>query len=220
MSGSGRVALPGVWQLSGDPSECSGVVGGPFGCSRVVWRPSRMSGNGRETLPNVQEALWAVWECSEGPLGCEEVVGRPSGMCGSGLDGLQDVRVWSGGPPGCLEVVGRPSRRSGSGGSPSRMSWSGCDALPDAREWSENPTGCTGGPLGCSGGPLGCPGVVWRFSRLSVSSGRPSWMSGIGREALTYAREWLGVSTGCSGVFGMPFRMSRSGRESLPDVLK
>ena len=38
-------ALPDVQEWLGDPSGCLGVVG---------W-PSRMSGNGRDALPNVQE---------------------------------------------------------------------------------------------------------------------------------------------------------------------
>ena len=79
ISGSGRETLPNVrewweplpdvWQLSGNPSECSREVGGPFGCSRVVWRPSRMSGSGREALLDVRDALPHVWEWSEDSLG-------------------------------------------------------------------------------------------------------------------------------------------------------
>ena len=43
MTGSGRLALPVVWEWSGDPSGCPVVVG----------RLSRMSLSGREALPNV-----------------------------------------------------------------------------------------------------------------------------------------------------------------------
>ena len=45
MSGSGRVALPNVWQWLGGSPGCQGVVG----------RPSRMSGSGREALLDVWE---------------------------------------------------------------------------------------------------------------------------------------------------------------------
>ena len=47
MSGSGRIALPDVRELSAGLSRCPGVVG----------RPSRMSMSGQEIFPNVQE-LW------------------------------------------------------------------------------------------------------------------------------------------------------------------
>ena len=45
MSGRGREALPDVWQWSGGPPKCPGVVE----------RPSRMSGSGQDTLPDVPE---------------------------------------------------------------------------------------------------------------------------------------------------------------------
>ena len=48
MSGSGRETLSDVPDCSGDPSECSGVVGWPY----------RMSMSGRESLPDV----WEWWE--------------------------------------------------------------------------------------------------------------------------------------------------------------
>ena len=60
MSGSGRETLSDVQEWSGGPPGCPGVVGrpsqrpgGPSGCPGVVERPSRLSGSGRETLPNV-----------------------------------------------------------------------------------------------------------------------------------------------------------------------
>ena len=60
----------------------------------------QMSGTGRETLTDVQEALSDVRECSEGPLGypggplrCLEVVGRPSRMSGIGQETLMNVWV-------------------------------------------------------------------------------------------------------------------------------
>ena len=45
MSGSGRESLLDVRELSGVPDRCP----------RVVGRPSRMSGSGQKTLPNVRE---------------------------------------------------------------------------------------------------------------------------------------------------------------------
>ena len=60
-----RKDLPDVREWSGAPPGCPGVVEGPPGCPGVVWmppgcqgvvgRPSRMSRNGREALPNVRE---------------------------------------------------------------------------------------------------------------------------------------------------------------------
>ena len=47
MSGSGRVSLPDVWERSGGPPGCPGVVG----------KPSRMTGSGREALPDSREWL-------------------------------------------------------------------------------------------------------------------------------------------------------------------
>ena len=44
MSGSGRKALPDVWEWSGGPPGSPEVVGRP---SWVVGMPSRMSGRGR-----------------------------------------------------------------------------------------------------------------------------------------------------------------------------
>ena len=86
MSGSGWEAFPDVREWSG----------GPPGCSREVWRlsrmfgvirgPSRMSRSGREALPNVQE-----W--SGVSPGCPRVVGRRSWMSGSGRKALPDDTV-------------------------------------------------------------------------------------------------------------------------------
>ena len=118
------------------------------------------------------------------------------------------------------------------------MSRSGREALPDVQVWSR--------------GPPGCLGVVWIPSRMSLRGGRtsrmpgvfgkPSQMSGSGREYLPYDRESsggpsgsLGGPPGCSGVCGGPpecpgvngshSRMTGSSRESisivreaLPDV--
>ena len=56
-------------------------------------------------------------------------------------------------------------------------------------------------------------------------SGRLVWMSKSGREALLDVRKarldvrkWLRGPPGCSGVVGMPYRMSGSGRLAIPDV--
>ena len=60
----------------------------PFRMSAVFGSPSRMSGNGREDLPDVQE-----W--SRCPPGCLEVVRRPARMTGSGREDIPDVQEWS-----------------------------------------------------------------------------------------------------------------------------
>ena len=64
---------------------------GPPGCPGVVWRPSRISESGRETLSDVQkwwETLPNFWEWSGGHPGCPGVVVRPSRMSGSCRDAL------------------------------------------------------------------------------------------------------------------------------------
>ena len=58
----------------------------------VVGRPSRMSGSGREALPNIRE-----W--SGGPPGCPGVVGKPSRMSAIGWEPYIEVRDCSGDPP-------------------------------------------------------------------------------------------------------------------------
>ena len=98
MFGSGQKALADVWEWSGDPPGCLGVVG---------W-PSRMSGSGRKACwmsGSGQKALADVWEwsrnppgCPRGPLGCPGVVGRPSRMSGSVWEAFPDVREWTTGP--------------------------------------------------------------------------------------------------------------------------
>ena len=52
----------------------------PPGCTGVVKRNSKMSGNCREALPDVREALPDFWEWSESPPECTGVVGRPTRM--------------------------------------------------------------------------------------------------------------------------------------------
>ena len=105
----------------------------------MVGRPSRRSGNGRETLLEVRK-----W--SGGP----KLVGTPSRRFGSGRETLPEFRKWSrsgwgtlpkvrkrsktlpkvrkrlGDPPGVPKVVGGHSRISGSGR----------DTVPEVRKWS------------------------------------------------------------------------------------
>ena len=107
MSGSGRESRPGGRETVPNVREW---LGGPQGYSRVVGRPSRMSGSGREALPDVREWLG-------GSPGCPGVVRRPSWV------------VWD--PRGCPGVVGRLSQMSGVVGRPYRMSESGREALLD-----------------------------------------------------------------------------------------
>ena len=60
ISRSGRETLLDLWEWSG----------GPLGCLGVVGRPSRMSGTGREVLSD-------VWEWSGGRTVCTAVVRSP-----------------------------------------------------------------------------------------------------------------------------------------------
>ena len=73
----------------------------------MVGRPSRISGNGWVSLPNVREDLPNVRERSRDCTRFLGVVGRPSRMSASGRESLLDVREWSEGPVGYPEVVGR-----------------------------------------------------------------------------------------------------------------
>ena len=59
MSESGQDAFLEVQVWSDDPPECSGVVGRPSQISLSGGTPFRMSGSGRETLPDVPER-WEV----------------------------------------------------------------------------------------------------------------------------------------------------------------
>ena len=88
------------------------------------------------------------------------------------------------------------------------MTGSGSVFLGDVQEWS----GGLRNIRECSGGPPGYPGVF----------GRPSRMSGCGRETLGDVREalpvvhdCLGCSRGFAGEVRTPLGMSGSGRESL-----
>ena len=54
MSGSGRMTLPDFREWLGGPPGCPGVVGRHSWMSRSGGRPSRMSGSGQESLPDVK----------------------------------------------------------------------------------------------------------------------------------------------------------------------
>ena len=60
MYGCGWVALPDIWESSGDPPGCLGAY---TGYPVVVGWLFRTFGSRRETLPDVQE-------CSRDPPGC------------------------------------------------------------------------------------------------------------------------------------------------------
>ena len=80
-------ALTNIWEWSG----------GPPGCSKLVGRPSRMFGSGRETLPNVPEWSGVPPGCLGvvgGPYKYPGVVGRPSRMSRSGRETLPNVPEW------------------------------------------------------------------------------------------------------------------------------
>ena len=81
----------------------------------MVERPSRWSGSGRETLPEVWKWSGEPHEGSEvvrTHSQCPEVVESHFRRRGSVRETLPDVRKWTGDPLEGLEVVGRPSRRS------------------------------------------------------------------------------------------------------------
>ena len=52
---------------------------------------TRMSGNGREAIPDVCESLPYIRDWSVVSSVCLGVVERPSRICGSGLEALPDV---------------------------------------------------------------------------------------------------------------------------------
>ena len=91
MSESGRDALPNVWEWSGGPPRCPGVVE----------RISRMSRSGRETLPNVREC----WETLTNVRKACRMSGSVQKALPNVREALSDIRERSGGPPGCPEVV-------------------------------------------------------------------------------------------------------------------
>ena len=63
---------------------------------KVVERPSRMTGSGREALSDIRE-----W--SEVPSGCQGVVGRPSRISWSGREAILNVWERSGDLPDLRE---------------------------------------------------------------------------------------------------------------------
>ena len=67
--------------------------------SRMSGRPVRISGSGRESLPDFWEWSGDHPGCPGDPFGCPRVVGRPSRISGSGREAHPDVREWSGGNP-------------------------------------------------------------------------------------------------------------------------
>ena len=80
----------------------------------MVGRPFRLSGSGREAIPDIR-----------GVVGTPSQMSRMSSrMSGSGRETFRDLRELSGVHSGCPGVVGRRSRISGSGK----------EDLPDARE--------------------------------------------------------------------------------------
>ena len=201
MSESSQETFPDVREWSESPPNV-------WDCSdSTVGRPSRLFGSGRETLPNVRDALLYYREWSEGPFGFPIVVGRPSLMSGRGPETLPDDREWSGGPPNVPEWLGVSP---GSLGGP-----------PDVRQLSGDPPDCPG----VVGVPPGCLGVVGRLSWMSLIGGRPFRMSGSCREALPNVREalpvvpeWSGDTPRCPGVVRRPSRLFGSGRETLQNV--
>ena len=157
------------------------------------------------------------------------VVGRPTRMSRSGREALLDVRKWSGGSPGCLGVVGRPPPdvhewSEDATGCPGvveyhyRMFGIGQETLPNGREWLR-----------------GSPKYARVVRRPSRKFGSVREAHSNVRETLPNFREWSrgppegaewsanlskcpGGPPGCLGLVGRPSRMSKSDRETLPDV--
>ena len=97
MSGSGREALPDVWEWSGGLPGCPGVFG---------W-PSRMCSSSKVALPDVGSSPGCP-ELVGNPPRCPGLVQRSSSMSKSGQEALLDVREWSGGLLDVLEWSGGP----------------------------------------------------------------------------------------------------------------
>ena len=108
-SRKGLETLPEVWNWSGDPP----------GSSKVVGRPSRRFGSGRERLLEIQKWLETLPEVRKSS------------------EAILDVRIWSGDPPGVPELIVTPSRRSGSGRRPYRRFASGWETFLEVQRWSE-----------------------------------------------------------------------------------
>ena len=111
----------------------------------------------------------------------------------------------------------------------SRMSGSGLEALPDGREWlggSHGYPGVVGRPFQMSGSCRDALRMSESCQKALSKSLRPSRLSGYGREtfldvpewweALPDVQKWSGDPPVCPGLVERPFRMSGSGRETLP----
>ena len=103
---------------------------------------------------------------------------------------------------------------SGCGREACRMSGSGRKAISNVQEWSGVPPGC----LGVVRMPSRMSGSGWEALLLSRSGREACLMSGSGRKAIPNVREWSDKTPGSLGVVKRPSQMSRSGRETLPDV--
>ena len=141
-------ALPNIREWLGVPLECPGVVRRRCRTSRSGGRPSRMSGNGRETLPNIQE-WWEAHpdiqelsgnplECPGGSLKCLGVFKSPSRMSGRVFRPLSDMHEsltnTPGNPRGPPGHPGGPSEHSRKSERASRTSMRVSRPLPDIRE--------------------------------------------------------------------------------------
>ena len=71
MCGSSWEVFPVVWEFSGSPPRCLGVVGRPAGCPGAVGRTARCTGVIKR-LSRISESVW---------------------------EAFSDVREWSRGPP-------------------------------------------------------------------------------------------------------------------------
>ena len=89
----------GLADLPGGPGRTGDKSGDPPGCLERVGGPSKSSGTGRGTLPD-------VWDGSGDPLHGPGRVGGPSRRSGTGQEVLLGVWDWSWDPPRGLGRVG------------------------------------------------------------------------------------------------------------------
>ena len=191
------------------------VVKDPPGGPEVVRRPSRRSGSGRETLPEVHK--WSG-DRFVGPLVLKrpyrrsEVIGRPTRSSRGGRQTLPEVRKWSGDPLGGPEVVEVPPVVVKLVRRPSQRSGTRRENLPEFQNWSGDP------PIGLEvvGRPSQTSETCWETSLGSVLVRRHSRRCGTGWDTLFKSGTGSGDPPGGLEEVGRPSWRSASGRESHP----
>ena len=144
------------------------MVGDPPCDVELVGRPSRRSGSGRQTRPEVRYWLGDLL------------------TSGTGRETLLEVRKWLGDTPGGPVLVGRTSLGPELVGRPPRRSGTGRETLSEVQKWLGDPPGDRKWSethpevWNWSGDPLGGLELV----------GRPSQRSKSSRENLTEVWNW------------------------------